>query len=223
MTCPVGSAGPAPSSKLLAPTVRGGKVRIPGSPGRGTGLSPAAGRLASGQRTSDTFTGWHSLPTHSCPNAKFGQSAQGPDPFAQVHASPSPPLFQETQFTLPLAAALMLKGAVSGFNVIVPGSAPVPVPLNSVTESVVSKSSLPHELPKAEGAGRAIFEGSTELMRERDGPAADGFECSELEVELGVDAVDLRALHERVHHRGDLGAALGARAEMILSSEDDTT
>jgi hypothetical protein len=50
------------------------------------------------------------------------------------------------------------------------------------------KSSPSHELTKAEGAERAIFEGSTELMRERDGPAANRFECGELDVELGVDA-----------------------------------
>jgi len=73
---------------------------------------------------------------------------------------------------------------------------------------------------EAEGAERAIFEESTELMRERDWPAGDRFERGELEIELGVDAVDLRGLDERVHHRGHFRASLGARAEMIFPSED---
>ena len=57
-------------------------------------------------------------------------------------------------------------------------------------------------------------------MRKRDRAAAAGFERSELEVELRVDAVDLRSLDERVHHRRHLRTAFGARAVVVLSSED---
>jgi hypothetical protein len=45
---------------------------------------------------------------------------------------------------------------------------------------------------------------------------------SELEVELGVDAVDLRSFDERVHHRSHFRSALGARAEMIYSAQHHT-
>lgn len=70
---------------------------------------------------------------------------------------------------------------------------------------------------------RAGFKRSAELMRQRNRPAADGFERGELEVEFGVDAIDLRALNERIHHGGHLDAALGARAAMILASDHDAT
>ncbi len=78
------------------------------------------------------------------------------------------------------------------------------------SQSNSRKNSPLHGLKEAESAECGVFEGSAELMGQRDRPAGDRFECSELEIELGVDAVDLRGFDERAHQRSHLRASLRA-------------
>src|SRR5438034_7206984 len=65
--------------------------------------------------------------------------------------------------------------------------------------------------------------GGQERVREGDGARRLERDVRRLEkVGLRFHAAELRRLDEAVEERGDLGAALGARAVMILAADDET-